>query len=54
MIMFDEKHSSGKQNVYRKVFQSTSLFRSESHKLPVDLNMFWSSMLNKVPLQEYF
>ncbi|KAG1653697.1 Eukaryotic translation initiation factor 4 gamma 3 [Nymphon striatum] len=31
----------------------TITIRSDNQKLPVNLNMFWSSMLNKVRLQEY-
>ena len=33
--------------------QITITIRSDNQKLPVDLDMFWSSMLNKVRLQEY-
>ena len=33
--------------------QITITIRSDNQKLPVDLAMFWSSMLNKVRLQEY-
>ena len=33
--------------------QITITISSENQKIPVDLDMFWSSMLNKVRLQEY-
>ena len=33
--------------------QITITIRSDNQKVPVDLDMFWSSMLNKVRLQEY-
>ena len=33
--------------------QITITVRSDNQKLPVDLDMFWSSMFNKVRLQEY-
>ena len=33
--------------------QITITIRFSNQKLPVDLDMFWSSMLNKVRLQEY-
>ena len=31
----------------------TITIRSDNQKLPVDFDMFWSSMLNKIRLQEY-
>ena len=33
--------------------QITITIRSDNQKLPVDLDMFWSLMFNKVRLQEY-
>ena len=33
--------------------QITTTIRSDNQKLPVDLDMFWSLMFNKVRLQEY-
>ena len=33
--------------------QITITIRSDNQKLPVDLGMFWSSIVNKVWLQEY-
>ena len=33
--------------------QITITIRSDNQKLPVDLDMFWSSMFNKVRLHEY-
>ena len=33
--------------------QITITIRSDNQKVPVDLDMFWSSILNKVRLQEY-
>ena len=56
-IIFDVYQKSSIKQMERAQRSSseeiTITIRSDNQKLPVDLDMFWSSMLNKVRLQEY-
>ena len=56
-IIFDVYQKSSIKQMERAQRSSSEQFtitiRSDNQKVPVDLDMFWSSMLNKVRLQEY-
>jgi len=55
-IIFDVYQKSSIKQMERAQSSSeqiTITIRYDNKKLPVDLDMFWSSMLNKVWLQEY-
>ena len=57
-IIFDVYQNSSIKQIERAQRnpseQITITIRSDNQKVPIDFNMFWSSMLNKVRLQEYF